>query len=189
MGTFGRCLTTSMVVGATGAGTAVGGDGASGDLLQLGYQLVNQNSRKCLTVTAGGLSDDALLIQKECGRDAASRWRFERAEGAGLFRVVNVNSGKCLAIAADSRDDNGFATQYGCDDDPARQWRLRAPAGAGVLLSVVPVGDTLIENGRSGKCLTIAGGASAENGVAVQYECDGEQSRRWSIRLAAGPAL
>ena len=50
MGTFGRCLTTSMVVGATVAGTAVGGYGASGDLLQLGYQLVNQNSRKCLTV-------------------------------------------------------------------------------------------------------------------------------------------
>ncbi|HEX5199001.1 MAG TPA: RICIN domain-containing protein [Actinoplanes sp.] len=195
MRSSGRCLLASVVVGVTLAGSAAAGYGealperAPGDLVQLGFQLVNLHSRKCLTVTADGLADDAILVQKECRRDAAYRWRFVRAAGTGLYQVINVNSGKCLAIAADSGDDNGFATQYGCADDPARQWRLRAPTGAGLLLSVVPVGDTLIENGRSGKCLTIAGGVAAENAVAVQYGCDDEQSRRWSMRLVAGPAL
>jgi len=190
MRSFGRCLAVSLVSAVTVVGSATAGYGEpNADLVQLGFQLVNLNSRKCLTVTAAGLADGAILIQKECGRDASFRWRFVRAAGTDRYQVINVNSGKCLAIAAGSLDDNGFATQYGCADDPARQWRLRAPTGAGILLSVVPVGDTLIENGRSKKCLTIAGGAGAENGVAVQYGCDGERSRRWSMRLVAGPAL
>jgi ricin-type beta-trefoil lectin protein len=180
---------TSLTVGAAVAGSAGVASGGSGDLVQLGYQLVNANSHKCLTVTAGGLADDALLIQKDCGRDASFRWRFVRAAGGDLYQVVNVNSGKCLAIAAAGVEDNGFATQYPCDDDPARLWGMRKPAGTGILLGVVPVGDTLLQNGRSGKCLTIAGGTTAENGVAVQYGCDAEQSRRWSMRLVAGAAL
>ena len=85
MRSFGRCLMTSMMAGATVVATAAAGYGvpqrAPDDLVQLGFQLVNLNSRKCLTVTAGGLADDAILIQKQCGRDASFRWRFVRAEG------------------------------------------------------------------------------------------------------------
>jgi hypothetical protein len=156
------------------------------ELLRLGFQLVNLNSRRCLTVTAGGLDDNAILIQGDCERDASYRWRFVPVEYTGMVLIENVGSGKCLTIAGASNEDNVFATQLECDSDPARQWRVRRPAGA--LLSV-PVGDAMLENGRSHKCLTIAGGSAAENGVAVQYRCDTERSRRWSIRLVAGPAL
>ena len=158
----------------------------SGDLVQLGVQVVNLNSHKCLTVTAAGLDDNAIVIQKNCTREAADRWRFVRVAATELFLIENVNSGKCLSIAGDSLEDNGFAVQMACVNDPSRQWRMRRQGGR---LLPVPASQGLLENGRSHRCLTIAGGSDAENGVAVQYACDAEPSRRWEMRLVAGPAL
>jgi hypothetical protein len=177
---------TGMAASEPAGPAAARGEAGQGDLLRLGFQLVNLNSRLCLTVTAGGLDDNAILIQGTCERDASYRWRFVPVEYTGMVLIENVKSGKCLTVAGDSIEDNGLATQLECGSDPAEQWRVRKPAGA--LLSV-PVGDALLQNGRSHKCLTIAGGSAAENGVAVQYNCDTERSRRWSIRLVAGPAL
>ena len=159
----------------------------SGDLVQLGVQLVNLNSRKCLTVTAAGLADNAIVIQKDCTREAADRWRFVRASAAGLFLIENVNSGKCLSIVGGSLEDNGFAVQMACDNNPSGQWQVRRQGGS--LPPPVLAARALLENGRSHRCLTIAGGSDAENGVAVQYACDAEASRRWEMRLVAGPAL
>src|SRR5689334_20143830 len=96
---------------------AVGRDRVgSNDLVQLGAQLVNLNSRKCLTITAAGLADNAIVIQKECTREAADRWRFVRVAATGPVLIENVNSGKCLSIAGDSLEDNGFVVQAACDD-------------------------------------------------------------------------
>jgi hypothetical protein len=37
---------------------------------------------------------------------------------------------------------------------------------------------------QTGKCLTIAGGTSTANNVtALQFNCDADLSRRWTIRL------
>ncbi|GIM93771.1 RICIN domain-containing protein [Paractinoplanes toevensis] len=148
-------------------------------LLDLGYQLVNANSNRCLTVTAGGLADNAILIQKDCARDSSYRWRFQRS-GAG-YRIVNVKSGKCLTIAGDSLEDNGFAIQHRCGG-PAGEWQVGGRSG-------LALADVRLENAHSHKCLTIAGGSAVENGVAVQYHCDEEASRRWTAKLMVGPAL
>jgi cytolethal distending toxin subunit A len=41
-----------------------------------------------------------------------------------------------------------------------------------------------IKNVQTGKCLTIAGGVSTDNNVrALQFNCDPDLSRRWTIRL------
>jgi cytolethal distending toxin subunit A len=56
-----------------------------------------------------------------------------------------------------------------------------------VLLTVVTIdashadnGPKLLINGKTGKCLTIAGGTSpANNLTAVQFDCDGDLSRSW----------
>jgi cytolethal distending toxin subunit A len=49
----------------------------------------------------------------------------------------------------------------------------------------LPVGSELsLINAQTGKCLTIAGGVSTESNVeAVQFECDADPSRRWTLRL------
>jgi cytolethal distending toxin subunit A len=200
MRAFGRCLASMVaavaVFGSAGAaaGDPRGADQRDGarrndELIQLGYQLVNLNSRKCLTVTAAGLADNAIIVQQDCAKDAAFRWRFIREGESGFYQIMNVNSGKCLAIAAAGIDDNAFATQYGCDHGPSQQWRLRKADDAGLLATLTPLGETLLENVHSQKCLTIAGGANTQNGVAVQYTCDDQQSRRWSMRLVAGATL
>lgn len=168
------------------AGNEAAGGARKADLVQLGYQLVNVNSSKCLTVTAAGLADGAILVQKVCTREAADRWRFVHVGGAGLYLVENVNSGKCLAVADGSLADNGFAVQGRCDSGLAAQWLVRKVEGAALPILAK---EALLENGLSHRCLTIAGGSAAENGVAVQYACDGAASRRWSMRLVAGPAL
>ena len=40
----------------------------------------------------------------------------------------------------------------------------------------------ILINAQTGKCLTIAGGRSTDNNVtALQFDCDGDRSRSWSI--------
>ncbi|MBL8442654.1 MAG: RICIN domain-containing protein [Zoogloeaceae bacterium] len=47
--------------------------------------------------------------------------------------------------------------------------------------------DVMLVNAKTGKCLTIAGGVSTENNVtALQFDCDGDPSRRWTLHEVAG---
>ena len=58
---------------------------------------------------------------------------------------------------------------------------------AAALLAAAPIDASLaasdlglLINGKTGKCLTIAGGTSpANNLAAVQFDCDGDLSRSW----------
>src|SRR5438477_649297 len=70
------------------------------------------------------------------------------------------------------------------------------PAGllaSGVVLGLLCPGGTaraepvanevMLVNAKTDKCLTIAGGVSPNNNVtAIQFSCDNDQSRRWTIR-------
>ena len=150
----------------------------------IGFQLINVNSGKCLTVVGEALGDNAGLIQKTCTREPAYRWQFIPVLLTGTFVIQNVKSHKCLTVAGDGSADNDFAVQYTCDGATARHWQLRQPAGVPHSL---PMSDAQLVNAHSDKCLTIAGGAAGENAVAVQYACDGNRSRRWTVRIVAGP--
>jgi hypothetical protein len=65
---------------------------------------------------------------------------------------------------------------------------------AAVLLAAAPIdasraanGTKLLINGKTGKCLTIAGGTSPANNIpAVQFDCDGDLSRSWHINNVSG---
>jgi Ricin-type beta-trefoil lectin domain-like len=64
----------------------------------------------------------------------------------------------------------------------------RAIAGDGV--GPENVGDVVhLVNVNSGRCLTIAGGSTANNAAAVQFACDTHPSRRWTIVDAAGTGV
>ncbi|WP_203783816.1 RICIN domain-containing protein [Paractinoplanes rishiriensis] len=169
----------SEVLGVSQAG---GGRDGGGDVVGLGFQLVNVNSGKCLTTVGAAMADNAKLNQRTCTKEPAYRWRFLPVSLGGRFVIQNVKSGKCLTVAGEGRDDNDFAVQFACDGRPARQWTLKST-------TLLPSSDAQLANVHSGKCLTIAGGSAAESGVAVQYQCDGERSRRWTVRLVAGPFL
>src|SRR5262249_21742544 len=54
---------------------------------------------------------------------------------------------------------------------------------AGGVTNAAPVvNEVMLVNAQTGKCLTIAGGVStANNVVAVQFNCDADPSRRWRL--------
>ena len=48
------------------------------------------------------------------------------------------------------------------------------------------VSELMLINFKTGKCLTIAGGVSTQNNVeAVQFDCDSDPSRRWTLNASA----
>jgi len=47
--------------------------------------------------------------------------------------------------------------------------------------------QVMLVNGKTGKCLTIAGGVSTDNNVhTVQFDCDSHPSRRWTLHEVGG---
>ena len=55
---------------------------------------------------------------------------------------------------------------------------------AGVTHAAPVANEVMLVNAKTGKCLTIAGGVSTGNNVdAVQFNCDNDLSRQWTIRL------
>lgn len=47
--------------------------------------------------------------------------------------------------------------------------------------------ELMLVNAKTGKCLTIAGGVSTANNVeAVQFDCDSDPSRRWTLKEMSG---
>jgi cytolethal distending toxin subunit A len=47
--------------------------------------------------------------------------------------------------------------------------------------------ELMFVNAKTGKCLTIAGGVSTDNNVkAVQFDCDSDPSRRWTLKEMSG---
>ncbi len=47
--------------------------------------------------------------------------------------------------------------------------------------------ELMLVNAKTGKCLTIAGGVRTDNNVeALQFDCDSDPSRRWTLSQAAG---
>ena len=56
--------------------------------------------------------------------------------------------------------------------------------GAAVTQATPVLNEVMLVNGKTGKCLTIAGGVSTDNNVqALQFDCDSDPSRTWTIRL------
>nr|WP_296069495.1 RICIN domain-containing protein [uncultured Actinoplanes sp.] len=139
------------------------------DLVGLDFQLVNDNSGKCLADAGAGRD----LVQKRCGRGEAYRWRFAPVDVAGAFRVINVGTGECLS------GEGGRAVLGPCDDRAERRWRMRDSAD--------PYAQ--VRNDATGRCLTVAGGSVAEGAPAVQYTCDDQRSRRWTVRVVSLPFL
>jgi cytolethal distending toxin subunit A len=54
--------------------------------------------------------------------------------------------------------------------------------------AVPAANELLLINVQTGKCLTIAGGVSTQNNVeAVQFDCESDPSRRWTLSEVTGP--
>jgi cytolethal distending toxin subunit A len=62
--------------------------------------------------------------------------------------------------------------------------------GAAVTQATPVLNEVMLVNGKTGKCLTIAGGVSTDNNVhTVQFDCDSHPSRRWMLREMGGGGI
>ena len=74
---------------------------------------------------------------------------------------------------------------------PARRFFAASLFASGLLfaasfpsVSLAQTSRGMLINVQTGKCLTIAGGRSiADNVPALQFDCDGDPSRTWSIKV------
>jgi hypothetical protein len=139
------------------------------DLLSLGFQVINVNSRMCLAADPGGPGAE----QRGCDRSDAVRWRIRPASLTGRIELVHHASGRCLSAAG---DDVVLAT---CADRPSGRWQLIDSDGP----------TAQLRSGSTGRCLTIAAGSRAAGAAAVSSTCDDRRSRRWTVRVIAAPFL
>jgi hypothetical protein len=60
-------------------------------------------------------------------------------------------------------------------------------AASAVTYAAPVTNEVMLVNAKTGKCLTIAGGTSAANNVeSVQFDCDSDPSRRWTLNETTG---
>lgn len=133
---------------------------------------LNGGSGKCLGVDGNSTAPDAQVMQFYCdGRQQPADnqyWRLQSI-GSGHFLVKNTRSNLCLGVDGASTADGARIAQYGCDPTPTttenQAWRF---AFAG---TVAGTNYYQIRNGKSGKCIGIESGSTANAARAFQFGC------------------
>lgn len=133
-----------------------------------GYYVQNAKSGLCLTVAGGAATPDAAAVQYHCDTDPSRRWTTV-ASGSAL-QLKNVNSNLCLSITATTT--NSVALQQSCGTTASRLWQTLP----------YPIYEPVYaRNSFSALCLSPAGGDTATNAKIVQFTCDIDPARRWTL--------
>jgi hypothetical protein len=78
--------------------------------------VVNNQSRKCLTVKGNVTTTDDPVIQYTCTTGANEEWQVDY-QAADLQWMVAKNSGKCATVEAVSQANKTPIVQYPCQSD------------------------------------------------------------------------
>jgi Ricin-type beta-trefoil lectin domain-like/Ricin-type beta-trefoil lectin domain/Trypsin len=134
------------------------------------YALRNANSHLCLAMGGGSTTAGQVAIQWTCQGGREQQWKLQaRTVGA---RVVNQYSKLCMS-------NNGVETnaahmvQTTCNDANEAEWHLSARVG----------GYAQLVDDRSGLCLAIGGGSTADKAPAIQWTCGDttHAEQQWSV--------
>ena len=125
------------------------------------YNLVNQNSGKCMSVAGGGsTANGAKIVQWTCNDHGEQLW----------YRVgdqlKNRKSGKCLSVSGGGSPDNGAElVQWSCNGSFEQMWK--------------PSDGYLICH-KNGKVASVSGGGSTANSAKiVQWTAHGHADQLW----------
>jgi hypothetical protein len=149
-----------------------GGNGGGGINTSAWYNVVNQNSGKCVDATGRGTTNGTTVQQWSCGSQQTNQeWQFQ-ATDSGYYKVVNRNAPSEVWDVTNNGTGNGSLIQL---------WSY----GGGTNQQWQPV---LLGNGYykmvgrgSGRCLDVPG-ASTTNGVQLQiYDCNGTAAQAWKL--------
>jgi hypothetical protein len=138
------------------------------------YQVINQNSNKCVDNTDGGTVNGTLVQQWTCFAGSINQgWQF-RPTSDGYYQVVTRRA-PTLAwdVTASSTADNAAIQLWTYGGANNQQWRAEAVGG----------GFYRFVNRLSGKCLDVPAASTADGVKLVQYTCNGTGAQ--AFRLAA----
>jgi len=180
-----------------------------------GYaELFNINANQCLSPAGASTAAGASIVQYDCDADPARGWALAFVPGvdSSQFHLVDETSGMCVSIT--STWINSGLVQNPCDDNDASQrWRFswadmlrnvhsqlcmdvktggvnmavnQTYCGAPFKLFVDTSGVYIIVDVSDGLCLSPAGGSTDKNAAIVEYYCDSDPSRHWTINWSNG---
>lgn len=141
------------------------------------YEVINQNSGKCLDAANRGTADGTALQQWACGATTNQEWRF-RPTGDGYYQVVNRNApGLAWDVSggAGATADGTTVQLWSYVGGSNQQWQA-VDRGNGYYSFVAR---------NSGKCLDVRDQSTADGGLLQQWSCTSGPAQ--SFRLAAQP--
>jgi hypothetical protein len=139
-----------------------------------GLQIVNEHSGLCLALDSEGAGLNAALVQTTCDKgDPTGGWAFSQG-----VEIRNVNSS--LEVASDPYQFPVAPNTAMIQNSSANFYRI----------AIDGTGWYTIEDADYGAavplCLSPAGGSTAKNAPIVEYYCDADPSRHWTITSSNG---
>jgi hypothetical protein len=141
------------------------------------YALRNANSHLCLAMGGASTTAGQIAIQWTCQGGHEQQWKLQaRTVGA---RVINQYSNLCMS-ANGVKTNAAHMVQTTCNDANDAEWHLSARVG----------GYAQLVDDRSGLCLAIGGGSTADKAPAIQWTCGDttHAEQQWSVDVDSGGA-
>jgi internalin A len=164
---------------------------------------------ECLSPAGGSTAAGATIVQYTCDADPSRGWAtaFIPSVDSSQFHLVDEYSGLC--VAPSGAGSNAALVQEPCSDDDVSQRWYRSWAdqlrnvhsqlcmysknpglntsvnqtfcGGPYKLTVDTSGSYIVQDALDGLCLSPAGGSTVKNAPIVEYHCDGDPARHWTI--------
>jgi hypothetical protein len=151
-------------------------------------RLIIAMSVAAIAVAMGGYAVYARVAEKaEQDRLAeAEKVPAGEASGASLPESDAARNGNADIQTNDDRKREQTNTRNGLPVSSVDSSALPQPSRAQQIANH----QLMLVNAETGKCLTIAGGVSTDNNVeAVQFDCDRDPLRRWTLREMPGSGV
>ena len=142
-----------------------------------GYQVVSQNSGKCLDVVGVSTADGAAIQQYSCLGAGQTNQIWSLVPNTNLptsgpiyYEAVSKNSQKCLTVPGNSQNDNTLIQQISCasTNTPGQYWQLTSPSGTSFYQFQPQSAST-----SHSECLDVLGVSMANGALVQQYNCLG----------------
>jgi hypothetical protein len=92
----------------------------------------------------------------------------------GAYELFNRGTGKCIGVNGGSTANGAQVIEWDCNGNADQRWFWRA---TGTTQFGWPVYNLV--NDKSGRCMGINGGSTAQGAVAVQWDCNGNNDQHW----------
>jgi hypothetical protein len=139
----------------------------------LGETWINHKSGLMLDVSGPSTSNGAIVHQWSYnGGD--NQWWFRPWQADGHTRLFSRYSGKCLGISGGSTAAGAQAVQWDCNGNSDQSFQF---SWTGKTAGGWPVYNIIDD--KSGDCLGVSGGSTAQGANVIQWPCNGNADQEW----------